>query len=50
MPLILKMYRALLADRFGLRTHTGTKEISGFALKIAKGGIKLQDAGSQPLE
>lgn len=45
----LKMYRALLADRFGLRVHTGTKEAPGFALKIAKGGIKLQDAGSQPL-
>lgn len=45
----LKMYQALLAERFGLRVHTGTKEVSGFALKIAKGGIKLQDAGPQPL-
>jgi uncharacterized protein (TIGR03435 family) len=45
----LKMYQALLAERFALRVHTGTKEASGFALKIAKGGIKLQDAGSQPL-
>lgn len=35
------MLQALLAERFGLATHSETREISGYALVIAKGGPKF---------
>lgn len=35
------MLQALLQDRFQLRTHIETKEVSGYALVVAKGGPKL---------
>ena len=38
------MLQALLADRFHLRIHRETKEISGLALVVAKGGLKLKEA------
>jgi uncharacterized protein (TIGR03435 family) len=38
------MLRSLLADRFQLKFHRETREMSGFALVIAKNGSKLQEA------
>jgi bla regulator protein blaR1 len=38
------MLQALLADRFKLTTHRETKELSVYALAIAKNGPKLQEA------
>jgi len=35
------MLQALLRDRFRLRIHAETKEVSGYALVVAKGGPKL---------
>ncbi len=37
-----KMMQALLADRFGLAVHGEPKEVSGYALVVAKNGHKLQ--------
>ena len=39
-----RMLQALLADRFKLALHRETKEISAYALVIAKNGPKLQEA------
>ena len=36
------MLQALLADRFGLKFHTETRELPVFALVVDKGGAKLQ--------
>src|SRR6202035_3442216 len=38
------MLRTLLEDRFQLKTHRETREVQGFALKVSKGGAKLQQA------
>jgi bla regulator protein blaR1 len=38
------MLQALLADRFKLAVHRETKETSGYALVVAKGGAKLKEA------
>jgi uncharacterized protein (TIGR03435 family) len=38
------MLRALLEDRFKLATHMETKELPGYALVVAKGGLKIQPA------
>jgi uncharacterized protein (TIGR03435 family) len=38
------MMRALLAERFKLTAHTGTKEFSIYALVVAKNGPKLKKA------
>jgi uncharacterized protein (TIGR03435 family) len=38
------MLQALLAERFGLAVHHETKDISGYALIVAKGGPKFQAA------
>ncbi len=35
------MLQALLQDRFQLKTHLETKDVSGYALVVAKGGPKL---------
>jgi uncharacterized protein (TIGR03435 family) len=40
------MLQALLIERFGLVVHHDTKDISGYALTVAKGGPKLQAAKS----
>ncbi len=42
------MLRTLLEDRFKLAVHRETKEVSGYALVVAKGGFKLKPA--QPAE
>lgn len=39
-----RMVQALLADRFKLTAHVGTKELPVFDLVIAKGGPKLQES------
>jgi uncharacterized protein (TIGR03435 family) len=36
------MLRTLLEDRFKLATHRETKDVSGYALVVAKGGFKLK--------
>ena len=38
------MMQALLADRFHLNAHTETRELSVYALEVAKGGPKLKKA------
>ena len=40
----LPMLRTLLEDRFKLVAHRETKEMSGWALVVAKGGFKLKPA------
>lgn len=48
-----KMIQQLLADRFGLRFHRDKRELSVYALQIAKGGPTLKpaaNAAAQPLE
>jgi len=35
--------QTLLAERFKLATHCGSKEVSGYALVLAKGGVKLKE-------
>jgi uncharacterized protein (TIGR03435 family) len=41
--LLNSMLQALLADRFKLAVHRETKETSGYALVVAKGGPKLKE-------
>jgi uncharacterized protein (TIGR03435 family) len=36
------MLQALLAERFKLRLHRSSKEMSGYALVVGKGGLKLK--------
>jgi uncharacterized protein (TIGR03435 family) len=43
-----QMLRTLLADRFGLRTHTESRERSAYALAIGKNGAKLQPSTLPP--
>jgi uncharacterized protein (TIGR03435 family) len=38
------LLQAMLADRCGLKVHQGTKEISAYALVVAKSGFKLKEA------
>jgi len=42
------MLLALLEERFGLKTHRESREVSGYALVVAKGGSKLKPAGDVP--
>jgi uncharacterized protein (TIGR03435 family) len=42
---INEMLQALLEERFGLKLHRESKEVSGYALLVAKGGAKLTPAG-----
>jgi uncharacterized protein (TIGR03435 family) len=39
------MLRALLEERFHLKTHRGTEEAPMFAITVAKGGMKIQPIG-----
>ncbi len=39
-----RMFQALLADRLKLKVHFETREMSIFALEVAKGGLKMHEA------
>jgi uncharacterized protein (TIGR03435 family) len=39
------MVQNLLAERLHLAVHRETKEASGYALEVAKGGLKIQESG-----
>lgn len=43
-----EMLRNLIADRFKLKYHADTKEISGYALVIAKNGPKIKESPDAP--
>jgi uncharacterized protein (TIGR03435 family) len=43
-----RMLQKLLATRFGLRTHPDKRELSVYALTVAKGGPKLEKSKSDP--
>jgi uncharacterized protein (TIGR03435 family) len=45
---IPEMLRSLLAERFGLAVHAGTKEVRGFGLTVGKGGVKMKAALPEP--
>lgn len=47
-PELYAMLQAFLADRFHLATHHETRNLSGFALTIAKGGLKIAPASPDP--
>jgi uncharacterized protein (TIGR03435 family) len=42
------MVQALLADRFHLKTHPDTRELSVFHLVVAKGGVKMTSTPPPP--
>ncbi|HEY5055309.1 MAG TPA: TIGR03435 family protein [Acidobacteriaceae bacterium] len=42
------MMQSLLADRFHLALHKGSKDIPVYELVVAKGGIKIKDAATDP--
>jgi uncharacterized protein (TIGR03435 family) len=39
---LFQMLQQLLADRFKLRLHRETREVSGYLLQVAKGGLRLK--------
>jgi uncharacterized protein (TIGR03435 family) len=39
-----QMLQSLLIDRFGLVAHNGQKDVDGYAITVAKGGVKMQEA------
>lgn len=41
-----EMLRSLLAERFSLTLHHGTKQIPVYEMVVAKGGIKMKDAAT----
>jgi uncharacterized protein (TIGR03435 family) len=41
---VRQMFRALLADRFKMTAHRVTKDLDGFALTLAKSGLKIKEA------
>jgi uncharacterized protein (TIGR03435 family) len=43
-----QMLRTMLADRFGLRTHTESRAVSAYALVVGKNGAKLQPSTLPP--
>ena len=43
---MLPMLQGVLADRFTLRSHTEMRTMQVYALRVAKGGPKLQPAGA----
>lgn len=42
------MLKALLEDRFQMKTHRDTKEFAVYALVVAKGGIKMKESPLDP--
>lgn len=40
------MLRALLAERFALRTHIETRELTAYVLTVAKGGLRMERSKS----
>lgn len=43
-----QMLRTMLAERFGMRTHTESRELSAYALTVGKNGAKLQPSTLPP--
>jgi uncharacterized protein (TIGR03435 family) len=41
---VRQMFQSLLKDRFGMVAHQETKDADGWALSLAKGGPKMQEA------
>jgi hypothetical protein len=41
---VRQMFRALFADRFRMTAHRVTKDLDGFALTLAKTGLKIKEA------
>ncbi len=48
LPELGAMLQAFLADRFRLSVHHETRNLSGLALTIAKGGLKITPASPSP--
>jgi uncharacterized protein (TIGR03435 family) len=49
-PDVRIMMRSLLEDRFGLKTHKGSKELPVYALVVAADGLKMQESKLEPGE
>jgi uncharacterized protein (TIGR03435 family) len=47
-PQVPEMLQAMLADRFELTTHRGTKDLPVYALVVTPGGPKLQETPPDP--
>jgi uncharacterized protein (TIGR03435 family) len=45
---VRSMMRKLLADRFGLKFHKGSQQMSAYVISVAKGGPKLTASKSDP--
>ena len=43
-----RMVQGLLTDRFGLKVHHETREVTGYALTLAKGGPKMVKSQGDP--
>jgi uncharacterized protein (TIGR03435 family) len=41
-PQLMPMLQSLLAERFHLSFHRGSKQVAGFALVVAKAGLKIK--------
>ncbi|HTC88474.1 MAG TPA: TIGR03435 family protein [Bryobacteraceae bacterium] len=44
----IEMLRALLEERFQLKTHRESKELPAYALVVGKGGLKMQESATEP--
>ena len=44
---MMQMLQTLLAERFKLKIHHETKQVSGYALVVAKGGLKIKPVEGQ---
>src|SRR5260370_6003065 len=44
------MLQSLLADRFGLKLHRGSKEFPVYALVVASGGLKMEELPPDPAD
>ncbi len=40
------MLQALLAERFDLKVHQDSRDVAGFAMTVAKGGVKMKKSAS----
>jgi uncharacterized protein (TIGR03435 family) len=49
-PDIRLMMRSLLEDRFGLKTHKGSKELPVYAIVVAPDGVKMQESKVDPAD